>query len=241
MGFAAPAANSLDAVADRDFALEFCAVASIAAVHLSRWCEELVLWTSPQFGFVTLPDAYCTGSSIMPQKKNPDVAELVRGKTGRMIGNLNALLVLTKGQPLAYNRDNQEDKTPLFDAADTLLDCLRAMTDIVAAMQPNVAAMRTAAEAGFSTATDFADYLVRKGVPFRDAHAVVGSAVAQAAQREVGLADLELGELQALSPHIDADVYAVLSVAGSVAARDHFGATAPSAVRAAIAAARERI
>ena len=241
LGFAAPTANSLDAVADRDFALEFCAAASIAAVHLSRWCEELVLWTSPQFGFVTLPDAYCTGSSIMPQKKNPDVAELVRGKTGRMIGNLNALLVLTKGQPLAYNRDNQEDKTPLFDAADTLLDCLRAMTDIVAAMQPNVAAMRNAAEAGFSTATDFADYLVRKGVPFRDAHAVVGSAVAQAAQRDVGLADLGLGELQALSPRIDEDVYAVLSVAGSVAARDHFGATAPSAVRGAIAAARERI
>ena len=241
LGFDAPTANSLDAVSDRDFALEFCAAASIAAVHLSRWCEELVLWTSPQFGFVALPDAYCTGSSIMPQKKNPDVAELVRGKTGRVIGDLNALLVLTKSQPLAYNRDNQEDKTPLFDAADTLLDCLRAMADIVAAMRPNAAAMRAAAEAGYSTATDFADYLVRKGVPFRDAHAVVGSAVARAAERGLALSELGLSELRELSPRIDEDVYAVLSVEGSVAARGHFGGTAPTAVRRALEAARQRI
>ena len=241
LGFDAPTANSLDAVSDRDFALEFCAAASIAAVHLSRWCEELVLWTSPQFGFVALPDAYCTGSSIMPQKKNPDVAELVRGKTGRVIGDLNALLVLTKSQPLAYNRDNQEDKTPLFDAADTLLDCLRAMADIVAAMRPNAAAMRAAAEAGYSTATDFADYLVRKGVPFRDAHAVVGSAVARAAERGLALSELGLAELRELSPRIGEDVYAVLSVEGSVAARDHFGGTAPAAVRRAVEAARQRI
>ena len=241
LGFDAPTANSLDAVSDRDFALEFCAAASIAAVHLSRWCEELVLWTSPQFGFVDLPDAYCTGSSIMPQKKNPDVAELVRGKTGRVIGDLNALLVLTKSQPLAYNRDNQEDKTPLFDAADTLLDCLRAMADIVAAMRPNAAAMRAAAEAGYSTATDFADYLVRKGVPFRDAHAVVGSAVARAAERGLALSELGLSELRELSPRIGEDVYAVLSVEGSVAARDHFGGTAPATVRRAVEAARQRI
>ena len=241
LGFDAPTANSLDAVSDRDFALEFCAAASIAAVHLSRWCEELVLWTSSQFGFVELPDAYCTGSSIMPQKKNPDVAELVRGKTGRVIGDLNALLVLTKSQPLAYNRDNQEDKTPLFDAADTLLDCLRAMADIVAAMRPNAAAMRAAAEAGYSTATDFADYLVRKGVPFRDAHTVVGSAVARAAERGLALSELGLAELRELSPRIGEDVYAVLSVEGSVAARDHFGGTAPAAVRRAVEAARQRI
>lgn len=241
LGFDAPASNSLDAVSDRDFALEFCAAASIAAVHFSRWCEELVMWTSPQWGFVTLPDAYCTGSSIMPQKKNPDVAELVRGKTGRTIGDLNALLVLMKGQPLAYNRDNQEDKEPLFDAADTLLDSLRAMADIIAAMQPNPDAMRTAAEAGFSTATDLADYLVRKGLPFRDAHAVVGSAVALAAERGQALDELDIADFKRLSARIDEDVYGVLSVEGSVAARSHFGGTAPSAVRRAVEAAAQRV
>ena len=241
LGFDAPASNSLDAVSDRDFALEFCAAASIVAVHLSRWCEELVMWTSPQWGFVALPDAYCTGSSIMPQKKNPDVAELVRGKAGRTIGDLNALLVLMKGQPLAYNRDNQEDKEPLFDAADTVLDCLRAIADIIAAMQPNRAAMRTGAEAGFSTATDLADYLVRKGLPFRDAHAVVGSAVALAVERGQALADLDLADFKRLSPRIDEDVYGVLAVEGSVAARSHFGGTAPNTVRSAVDAAAERI
>ncbi len=241
LGFDAPAANSLDAVSDRDFAMEFCAAASITAVHLSRWCEELVLWASPQWSFVDLPDAYCTGSSIMPQKKNPDVPELVRGKTGRVIGNLNALLVLMKGQPLAYNRDNQEDKPPLFDSADTLLDCLQALQGIVAAMRPNAVAMRAAAEAGFATATDLADYLVRKGVPFRDAHEVVGRAVALAIDRGLDLAEVDLADYRKLSATIEADVYQVLTLDGSVRARNHIGGTAPQAVRQAIAAARQRL
>lgn len=241
LGFDAPAANSLDAVSDRDFALEFCAAASITAVHLSRWCEELVLWTAPQWSFVDLPDAYCTGSSIMPQKKNPDVPELVRGKTGRVIGNLNALLVLMKGQPLAYNRDNQEDKPPLFDSADTLLDCLQAVQGIVAALRPDPVAMRTAAEAGFATATDLADYLVRKGLPFRDAHEVVGRAVALAVDRRLALADVDLADYRKLSKVIEADVYQVLTLDGAVRARDHVGGTAPQAVRNAITAARRRL
>ena len=241
LGFDRPAANSLDAVSDRDFALEFCAAASIAAVHLSRWCEELVQWVSPQWGFVALPDAYCTGSSIMPQKKNPDVPELVRGKAGRVVGNLNALLVLTKGQPLAYNRDNQEDKPPLFDTADTLLDCLQAMAGIVAATQVNPEAMRAAAEAGYATATDLADYLVRKGVPFRDAHGIVGRAVAQAIDEGVPLEGLPLAALQALSPQIDEDIYGSLTLEGSLAARNHLGGTAPEAVRAAVEDARGRL
>lgn len=241
LGFDAPAANSLDAVSDRDFALEFCAAASITAVHLSRWCDELVMWSSPQWGFVTLPDRYCTGSSIMPQKKNPDVPELVRGKSGRVIGALNALLVLMKSQPLAYNRDNQEDKPPLFDTADTLLDCLQAVSGIIAAMEPDPSAMRTAAEQGYATATDLADYLVRKGVPFRDAHAIVGKAVAVAIARDTALAGLDLGVLKDLCPAIDETVYDVLSLEGSVAARRHFGGTAPEAVRAAILDARRRI
>ena len=241
LGFDRPAANALDAVSDRDFAIEFCAAASLAAVHLSRWSEELVLWTSPQWAFATLPDAFCTGSSIMPQKKNPDVAELVRGKSGRLIGNLNALLVLMKGQPLAYNRDNQEDKPPLFDSADTLLDCLRAMAGIVGALRPQPASMRAAAERGFATATDFADYLVGKGVPFRDAHEVVGRAVAQAVERGVGLAELPLGDLRGLCERIDEDVYQALTLEGSLAARNHIGGTAPQAAEAAIAAARQRL
>ena len=241
LGFDEPAANSLDAVGDRDFAVEFCAAASLAAVHLSRWCEELVQWASPQWDFVRLPDRFCTGSSIMPQKKNPDVAELVRGKTGRVVGNLNALLVLMKGQPLAYNRDNQEDKLPLFDSADTLLDCLHALAGIVDAMAPNPEAMRAAAEKGFATATDLADYLVRKGVPFRDAHGIVGKAVALAAKEDVPLAVLPLDALQALSPRIDADAYDVLTLEGSVAARRHLGGTAPEAVRRAIMDAKRRI
>ena len=241
LGFDTASANSLDAVSDRDFAIEFCAVASLAAVHLSRWCEELVLWTSPQWAFVTLPDAYCTGSSIMPQKKNPDVPELIRGKSGRVIGNLNALLVLMKGQPLAYNRGNQEDKPPLFDTADALCDCLEAMTGIISAMVPEPAAMRAAADAGFAVATDLADYLVRRGVPFRDAHAIVGKAVALAAERGIPLDAIPVGDFQALSDRIGEDVYEVLSLDGAVAARDHFGGTAPTAVREAIAAARRRL
>ncbi len=241
LGFDTPAANSLDAVSDRDFALEFCAAASITAVHLSRWCEELVAWASPQWGFVDLPDRYCTGSSIMPQKKNPDVPELVRGKSGRVIGDLNALLVLMKSQPLAYNRDNQEDKPPLFDTADTLLDCLQAVAGIIAALEPNPSAMRAAAEQGYATATDLADYLVRRNVPFRDAHAIVGRAVAIAIEKGTALADLDLAVLKNLSPEIDASVYEVLSLEGSVAARRHFGGTAPEAVRRAIMDGRRRI
>ena len=241
LGFDAPAANSLDAVSDRDFALEFCAAASITAVHLSRWCEELVTWASPQWGFVTLPDRYCTGSSIMPQKKNPDVPELVRGKSGRVIGGLNALLVLMKSQPLAYNRDNQEDKPPLFDTADTLLDCLQAVSGIIAAMEADPSAMREAAERGYATATDLADYLVRKDVPFRDAHAIVGKAVAVAIERDIALADLDLAVLRELCSAIDESVYDVLSLEGSVAARRHFGGTAPEAVGRAIMDAKRRI
>ena len=241
LGFDRPAANALDAVSDRDFAIEFCAVASLTAVHLSRWCEELVLWVSPQWGFVTLPDAYCTGSSIMPQKKNPDVPELVRGKAGRVIGNLNALLVLMKGQPLAYNRDNQEDKQPLFDTADTLRGCLRAMGDIIAAMRPRPQAMRAAAERGFATATDLADYLVRKGLPFRDAHAVVARVVEHAAAAEVGLAEVPMTTLRQLCGRIEQDVYRVLALEGSLAARDHVGGTAPRATQAAIESARRRL
>ena len=241
LGFDAVSANSLDAVSDRDYAIEFCAAASLAAVHLSRWCEELVLWTSPQWGFVTLPDAYCTGSSIMPQKKNPDVAELIRGKSGRVIGDLNALLVLMKGQPLAYNRDNQEDKPPLFDSADALCDCLEAMSGIVSAMEADPTAMRAAAEVGFAVATDFADYLVRRGVPFRDAHEIVGRAVALAVERGVSLPGIPFDDLAALSDRIGEDVYDAITLDGAVAARDHFGGTAPAAVRAAIATARRRL
>ena len=241
LGFDAASANSLDAVSDRDYAIEFCAAASLAAVHLSRWCEELVLWTSPQWGFVTLPDAYCTGSSIMPQKKNPDVAELIRGKSGRIIGDLNALLVLMKGQPLAYNRDNQEDKPPLFDSADALCDCLEAMSGIVSAIKPDPKAMRAAAEVGFAVATDFADYLVRHGVPFRDAHEIVGKAVALAVERGVSLEGIPFDDLARLSDRIGEDVYDAITLDGAVAARDHFGGTAPAAVRAAIEAARRRL
>ena len=241
LGFDDIAANSLDAVSDRDFAIEFCACAAIAATHLSRWCEEMVLWTSQQFGFVELPDAFCTGSSIMPQKKNPDVPELVRGKTGRIVGNLTSLLVLMKGQPLAYNKDNQEDKEPLFDTVDTLKDCLRAIGDIVAAMQPNTARMRQAAELGFATATDLADYLVKKGLPFRDAHDAVGRVVRYAQEKGAALSDLSPEELRKFAAVIDNDVMDVLSLEGSLAARDHPGGTAPNQVAAAARQARERI
>ena len=241
LGFEGVAANSLDAVSDRDFALEFCAAASLTAVHLSRWCEELVLWTSQQFGFVELPDAFCTGSSIMPQKKNPDVPELVRGKTGRVIGHLMGLLVLMKGQPLAYNRDNQEDKEPVFDTAATLRDCLAVMRDIVAAMRPDTAAMRRAAELGYATATDLADYLVKRGTPFRDAYDAVGGVVRHAQERGVALADISLDDLRRFHGAIGEDVYDVLSLDGSLGARDHVGGTAPARVRAAVAEARRRL
>jgi len=238
LGFDGPTRNSLDSVADRDFAIEFCATAALLMNHLSRISEELILWTSAQFGFINLPDRFCTGSSIMPQKKNPDVPELVRGKSGRATGNLVALLTLMKAQPLAYNKDNQEDKEALFDTVQTLKDCLRAFADMIPAMEANEQAMRQAALAGFSTATDLADYLVRVGVPFRDAHEVVGNAVAHCVTADCDLADLTLESLQDFHPDIAADVFDVLTLDGSVAARDHFGGTAPAQVRQAVEAAK---
>ena len=242
LGFESIAGNSLDAVADRDFAIEFAAAASLVVVHLSRFAEELVLWSSPRFGFVTLADRFCTGSSIMPQKKNPDVPELVRGKSARVIGHLTALLVLMKAQPLAYNKDNQEDKEPLFDTVDTLTDVLAIMTDLVATgLTANAERMRAAALEGYATATDLADYLVRKGIAFRDAHEIVARAVREAESRACDLAALPLDALQRFSPLIEADVFDVLTLEGSVASRDHAGGTAPSRVRAAIAAARDDI
>ncbi len=241
LGFGAVAENSLDAVSDRDFAIEFAAVAALTLSHFSRWSEELVLWTSQQFGFIELPDRFCTGSSIMPQKKNPDVPELIRGKSGRVAGNLMALLTLMKGQPLAYNKDNQEDKEPLFDTVDTLRDSLTALNGLIPAITANRDRMRAAASAGFTTATDLADYLVRRGVPFRDAHEVVGRAVAHAIGQDKGLEELTLEELRAFSDSIDEDVFSVLTLEGSVGARNHPGGTAPDSVREAAVRARERV
>jgi argininosuccinate lyase len=241
LGFDAISENSLDAVSDRDFAIEFCSVASMTMMHLSRWSEELVLWSSQQFGFVDLPDRFCTGSSIMPQKKNPDVPELVRGKTGRVFGHLMALLTLMKGQPLAYNKDNQEDKEPLFDAVDTLRDCLTAMLGMLPHVEVRADRMRTAAAQGFATATDLADYLVRKDVPFRDAHEIVGRCVAHALVQGAALSDLSLDDLRRFSPVIDETVFDVLTLDGSVGARDHIGGTAPAQVKAAIARGRLRV
>ncbi len=241
LGFAAAAENSLDAVSDRDFAVEFAADAALLMVHLSRISEELVLWSSSQFDFVELPDAFCTGSSIMPQKKNPDVPELVRGKSGRVIGDLVALLTLIKGQPLAYNKDNQEDKEPLFDALDTIQGCLRAYGDLIPNIRVKRQTMLLAAKRGFSTATDLADYLVRNGVAFRDAHEVVGRVVRYGIDGGKDLEELTLNELQQFSPAIGQDVFDVLTVTGSVAARRHLGATAPEQVRQAIGRARARL
>jgi len=241
LGFDGPAENSLDAVADRDFAIEFCAASALVMTHLSRYSEELVLWTSAQFQFIELPDRFCTGSSIMPQKKNPDVPELVRGKTGRVNGHLISLLTLMKGQPLTYNKDNQEDKEPLFDTADTLLGCLRAFADMAPHIKARRENMRQAARQGFATATDLADYLVRKGLPFRDAHEVVGQAVQQGLASHRDLAELSLAELRQFSDQIEDDVFTVLSLDGSVAARAHFGGTAPEQVRAAVKRARLRL
>jgi argininosuccinate lyase len=241
LGFARPAENSLDAVSDRDFVIEFAAAASILMMHLSRFSEELILWSSAQFGFVELSDAFCTGSSIMPQKKNPDVPELVRGKAGRIFGHLMGLLTLMKGQPLAYNKDNQEDKEPLFDTVDNLKGSLNVFADMMGALRCNAGRMRTAALQGFATATDLADYLVRKGIPFRDAHEIVGKAVALGVQEGKDLSELSLAQLRQFSADIGEDVFAVLSLAGSVAARDHIGGTAPAQVRAAIGRARKRI
>ncbi|WP_207061592.1 argininosuccinate lyase [Motiliproteus sp. SC1-56] len=241
LGFDMPSENSLDSVSDRDFAIEFCAAASLLMTHLSRASEELVLWTSAQFDFIDLPDRFCTGSSIMPQKKNPDVPELVRGKTGRVNGHLISLLTLMKSQPLAYNKDNQEDKEPLFDVIDTLQGCLRAYADMIPAITPKKESMREAALRGFSTATDLADYLVRKGVAFRDAHEIVGKSVAYGIEAGKDLGEMSLEELRRFSDTIEDDVFEVLTLEGSVAARDHIGGTAPDQVRAAVARGRERI
>ena len=242
LGFEGVAGNSLDAVSDRDFAIEFTAAAALTMMHLSRWCEELVLWTSQPFAFVSLPDRFCTGSSIMPQKKNPDVPELVRGKTGRVFGDLAALLTLMKGQPLAYNKDNQEDKEPLFDAVDTLRNCLTAMLGLLPHIEADTGAMARAARQGFATATDFADYLVRRGAPFRDAHEAVGKAVAYAVQQGIELDEIPLAQLKTLAgERVEADVFDVLTVEGSLAARNHIGGAAPTATAQAIKAGRERI
>jgi argininosuccinate lyase len=241
LGFTAPTQNSLDSVSDRDFAIEFCASAAILLVHMSRMSEELVIWSSAQFDFIELPDRFCTGSSIMPQKKNPDVPELVRGKTGRVNGNLVSLLTLMKSQPLAYNKDNQEDKEPLFDTVDTVLGCLRAFADMVPAINCKHENMYHAAKQGFSTATDLADYLVRKNLPFRDAHEVVGKAVAMGISTGKDLSELKLEELQQFSDKISADVFDALTLEGSVESRNHVGGTAPEQVKKAIALARESL
>ncbi|WP_432696900.1 argininosuccinate lyase [Marinobacterium sp. YM272] len=239
--FDAPAGNSLDAVSDRDFGIEFCAASSLLLMHMTRMSEELVLWTSAQFNFINLPDRFCTGSSIMPQKKNPDVPELVRGKSGRVYGHLMSLLTLMKSQPLAYNKDNQEDKEPLFDAVDTVKGCLRAFGDMIPAIESRKEEMREAARRGFSTATDLADYLVRKGVAFRDAHEIVGLSVAYGIKTKKDLSDMTLEELQQFSDTIEQDVFDVLTLEGSVAARNHIGGTAPDQVRAAVDRGRDLI
>ena len=241
LGFDGVCENSLDAVSDRDFAIEFLAAAALAMTHLSRFSEELVLWMSPAFGFIALADRFCTGSSIMPQKKNPDVPELIRGKTGRIDGHLMGLLVLMKGQPLAYNKDNQEDKEPLFDTVDTLRDTLIIIADMVTGIQVMPGAMSAAVSKGFATATDLADYLVKKGMAFRDAHEAVARAVRAAESRGCDIAGLPLAELQDFSALIGEDVFGVLTPTGSVASRKHVGGTAPDQVRAAVMRARQRL
>jgi len=241
LGFEGVCANSLDAVSDRDFAIEFTAAASLIMMHVSRLSEELILWMSARVGFIDLPDRFCTGSSIMPQKKNPDVPELARGKTGRVYGGLVSLLTLMKGQPLAYNKDNQEDKEPLFDTADTVAETLRIFADMVSGIQVRAGRMRAAAAEGFSTATDLADYLVRKGLPFRDAHEAVARAVRAAADRGVDLADMTLDELRGFSALVGEDVFEALTLEGSVGARRHVGGTAPEQVRSQIALHRARL
>jgi len=241
LGFDSVCQNSLDAVSDRDFAIEFNAAASLLMMHLSRFSEELILWMSPRFGFIDIADRFCTGSSIMPQKKNPDVPELVRGKTGRVYGHLIGLLTLMKGQPLAYNKDNQEDKEPLFDVADTLLVTLQIYADMLRGITVKADNMRQAALEGFATATDLADYLVKKGMPFRDAHEVVAHAVKAGVESGRDLAEFSLAELQAFSNTISEDVFEVLTLEGSVASRNHTGGTAPEQVRRAIAQARAQL
>ena len=241
LGFDGVCENSLDAVSDRDFAIEFCAAAALVMMHLSRFCEEVILWMNPRFAFIGLADRFCTGSSIMPQKKNPDVPELIRAKTGRVNGSLVALLTLMKAQPLAYNKDNQEDKEPLFDAVDTLSTSLRVFAELLGGIEVNAEAMRKAALEGYATATDLADYLVKKGMPFREAHDAVAQAVRFAEGRGCDLAELELADLQQFSPLIGADVFAVLTLEGALKARSHIGGTAPARVKAAIAKARKAL
>ena len=241
LGFEGICQNSLDAVSDRDFAIEFTSAASILMMHLSRMSEEIILWMSAQFGFVQIPDRFCTGSSIMPQKKNPDVPELVRGKAARVFGQLITLLTLMKNQPLAYNKDNQEDKEPLFDCVDTLTGSLLAFVDMLPNIIPNKENMRAATMKGYATATDLADYLVRRGVPFRDAHEVVGNAVALGIKEGVDLSELKLEQLQQFSDAIGDDVFDYLTLEGSLAARDHLGGTAPNQVLQAVARGRERL
>ncbi|ALQ52321.1 argininosuccinate lyase [Nitrosomonas ureae] len=231
--------NSLDAVSDRDFAIEFCACAALIMTHLSRMSEEFILWMNPAFGFIQLADRFCTGSSIMPQKKNPDVPELVRGKTGRVNGHLIALLTLMKAQPLAYNKDNQEDKEPLFDTVDTLTDTLRIYADMLTGVQVNQLVMRQSALHGYATATDLADYLAKKGIPFRDAHEIVAKTVQFAEQKDCDLSDLALDELQKFSSQIESDIFAVLTLEGSMQSRKHTGGTAPEQVQTAIQKAKE--
>ena len=240
LGFERICLNSLDAVSDRDFAIEFTSFASILMMHLSRFSEELIIWSSAQFNFVDLGDAFCTGSSIMPQKKNPDVPELIRGKTSRVYGNMFNLFTLMKNQPLAYNKDNQEDKEPLFDTIDTLLGSLRVYADMMSAITVKPDNMRQAALRGYATATDLADYLVRKGVAFRDAHEVVGLSVAYGIKHNQDLSEMSLETLQSFSDHITDDVFDVLTLEGSIAARDHLGGTAPNQVRSAIRYARSQ-
>ena len=241
LGFSGVSENSLDAVSDRDFVIEFCHCAALIMMHLSRFSEELILWSSQQFGFITLDDAWCTGSSIMPQKKNPDIPELVRGKAGRVYGNLMALLTLMKAQPLAYNRDNQEDKLSVFDTVDTVKACVQVYTGMVPAISVNRARLLEAAQTGCMTATDLADYLTRKKVPFRDAHEIVGKAVQYALKNKRELPELTLEELRRFSDRIEADVFKLLGVQGSVASRNHIGGTAPGQVRAAIQRGYDRL
>ena len=233
--------NSLDAVSDRDFAIEFTGAAALAMVHISRLSEELVLWMSQSFGFIDIADRFCTGSSIMPQKKNPDVPELARGKTGRVVGHLMALIVLMKGQPLAYNKDNQEDKEPLFDTVDTLKDTLRIFAEMVGGITVKPLAMEQAALRGYATATDLADYLVKKGLAFRDAHETVAHAVKSAMAKGINLPDLPLADLQLINPAIEADVYEVLSLRGSMQARNTLGGTAPAQVQAQVERHQQRL
>ena len=241
LGFEGVTQNSLDSVSDRDFAIEFCSCASLIMIHISRMSEELIYWMNTNFAYIMLPDRFTTGSSIMPQKKNPDVPEAARGKSGRVVGHLMGLLMLMKGQPLAYNKDNQEDKEPLFDTIDTVKDTLRAFIEMIPGIQVNKARMREAVMLGYPTATDFADYLVRKGLPFRDAHEAVGCAVRLASEKGCGLHDLTLEELREFSDKVGEDVYDSLTLEGSIASRNHTGGTAPSQVAKQVGIWKERL